>query len=233
MCWTWRSRCVGEVSAVSLGTSRGTRRHDHGSLGVTRGDVGVDAFSIVPAVPRDRGYNSRNLVEQAIDLGTVVHLLGRERGGDDLTRSGIEADVQLPPRPARAGAVFLNQPLASPHSFSPVLSTSRCKGAASPPASVLGRDGRGTSSVAERRLRVVWSGTRSASPSRSTMEPTRPSVCRNAKRNTARSVSPVRIARGEYQGCLPRVARGSAAHAAIASSLNHTVKLPRWRNPAS
>ena len=65
------------------------------------------------------------------------------------------------------------------------------------------------------------------------MDPIRPSVCRNAKRNTARSVSAVRIARGEYQGCLPRVARGSAAHAAIASSLNHTVKLPRWRNPAS
>jgi len=30
-----------------------------------------------------------------------------------------------------------------------------------------------------------------------------------------------------------QLARGSAAHAAIASSLNHTVKLPRWRNPAS
>ena len=65
------------------------------------------------------------------------------------------------------------------------------------------------------------------------MEPIRPSVCRNAKRNTARSVSAVRIARGEYQGCLPRVARGSAAHASIASSLNHTVRLPRWRSPAS
>ncbi len=65
------------------------------------------------------------------------------------------------------------------------------------------------------------------------MEPISPSVCRNAKRNKALSVSAVRIARGEYQGCRPRVAHGSAAHAATASSLNHTVKLPRWRNPAS
>src|SRR4051794_19792012 len=34
----------------------------------------------------------------------------------------------------------------------------------------------------------------------------------------------------EYQGWPPRVVRGSAAHA---SSVNHTVKLPRWRRLAS
>ena len=37
----------------------------------------------------------------------------------------------------------------------------------------------------------------------------------------------------EYRDCPPRVARGSAAQAAIASSVNHTVKLPRWRRLAS
>ena len=42
-----------------------------------------------------------------------------------------------------------------------------------------------------------------------------------------------RIARGEYQGCPPRVVRGSARQAAIASSVNQTVKLPRWRKLAS
>ena len=35
------------------------------------------------------------------------------------------------------------------------------------------------------------------------------------------------MASGEYQGCPPRVVRGSAAQAAIASSVNHTVGLPR------
>src|SRR4051794_15923016 len=65
------------------------------------------------------------------------------------------------------------------------------------------------------------------------MEPIRPSVCRNARRNTARKVKAVRIARGEYQGCPPRVVRGSAAHASTASSVNHTVRLPRWRRLAS
>ena len=38
---------------------------------------------------------------------------------------------------------------------------------------------------------------------------------------------------GQYQGCPPRVVRGSAAQAAIASSGNHTVRLPRKRRLAS
>ena len=60
--------------------------------------------------------------------------------------------------------------------------------------------------------------------------PTRTSC---AKRNTERSVKAVRMARAEYQGCPPRVVRGSAAHAAIAASVNQIVKLPRWRRLAS
>jgi hypothetical protein len=89
----------------------------------------------------------------------------------------------------------------APHSFSPVPSTSRCIGSLSPPTPApLGRVGRGTSSVAARRLRVEWSGTRSASPGRPMTEPIRPSAWRSARRNTARRVSAVRIARGEYQG---------------------------------
>ena len=65
------------------------------------------------------------------------------------------------------------------------------------------------------------------------MEPISPSVWRSARRNTALSVNAVRIARGEYQGCPPRVVRGSARQAATASSVNHTVKLPCWRKAAS
>ena len=65
------------------------------------------------------------------------------------------------------------------------------------------------------------------------MEPIRPSVWRSAKRNAALSVSAVKIAKGEYQGCPPAVVRGEAFHAATASSVNQTVKLPRWRRAAS
>lgn len=65
------------------------------------------------------------------------------------------------------------------------------------------------------------------------MEPIRPSVWRSARRNKARSVSAVKIARGEYQGCPPAVVRGYALHATTASSVNQIVKLPRWRRAAS
>ena len=41
------------------------------------------------------------------------------------------------------------------------------------------------------------------------------------------------MASAEYQGCPPRVVRGSAAQASIASSVNQTVRLPRWRKLAS
>ncbi len=59
------------------------------------------------------------------------------------------------------------------------------------------------------------------------------SVWRRARRNTARSVKAVAIARAEYEGCPPRVVRGSALHAATASAENHTMRLPRARRPAS
>src|SRR5215216_4794215 len=99
-----------------------------------------------------------------------------------------------------------------PHSVRPVLSTSRCTGSAQSPAPALRLDrGRGTSSVTARRLRVVWSGLARSSPRRCMPEPISPSVWRRAKRNTARSVRAVRMARGEYQGCPPRLPT-SAAH---------------------
>src|SRR3954464_5037737 len=41
------------------------------------------------------------------------------------------------------------------------------------------------------------------------------------------------MASSEYQGWPPRVVRGSARQAVMASSLNQIVKLPRWRRLAS
>ncbi|WP_424140735.1 hypothetical protein [Roseomonas chloroacetimidivorans] len=41
------------------------------------------------------------------------------------------------------------------------------------------------------------------------------------------------IAKAKYEGCPPRVVRGSACHAAIAASENHTVRLLRARKGAS
>ena len=113
---------------------------------------------ILAAVAGERRHRACDLIKQGADFGTVVDLLGRERGGDDLA----------------------------------ALSTSRCMG--SPFRRVRGRD---ASSVAARRLMVLWSGTRSSSPSRPMTEPIRPSVWRSARRNTALSVRAVRMASGK------------------------------------
>ena len=61
----------------------------------------------------------------------------------------------------------------------------------------------------------------------------RPLVWCRARRNTALSVSAVRIARGIYRGCPPGVVRDAARQPSMASSVNHTVRLPRWRKLAS
>jgi hypothetical protein len=112
----------------------------------------------------------------------------------------------------------------APQSFNPVLSISKCTG---PVPMLLPDRDCGTSSVSARRLRVEWSGTASRRPRRPIMEPIKPSVWRRARGNTAGSVNAVRIASVEYQACPPRVARGAARQAAIAYSVNHTVRLPR------
>ena len=64
-------------------------------------------------------------------------------------------------------------------------------------------------------------------------EPISSSVCRGASRNAARGAWAVRTARGEWICCPPRIVHGSVVHAAIASSVNQTVRLPRWDKLAS
>src|SRR4051794_39982794 len=112
MCWRWRSRCVGSLSAVSLGTAGGrggpttappgggaggrlalgrltgqggrAGRHDNGRLGVALGDAGVNPVLIVRAIARERGHRPRHLIEQGIGLGAVIDVVGGQPGGDDL-----------------------------------------------------------------------------------------------------------------------------------------------------
>ena len=76
------------------------------------GDAVVNSILVIPAIAGERGHRACDLIKQGVDLGAVVDLLGCERGSDDLAAAGIQADVQLPPGPARLGAVFLLQPLA-------------------------------------------------------------------------------------------------------------------------
>jgi hypothetical protein len=102
-----------------------------------------------------------------------------------------------------------------------------------PVSAPLLRRGFGTSNVSARRLRVEWSGTARFTPRRWIIEPINPAVWRRASPNTALNVSAVKIAKGEYHACPPRVVRGVACQPAIASSLNQMVRLPRWHKLAS
>lgn len=68
---------------------------------------------------------------------------------------------------------------------------------------------------------------------RSTTDVMSPSAWRNGSLNAARSIKQVWIALSEYVAWPPRVARGAAAQASIASGVIHIVRLPRRRSPAS
>ena len=76
------------------------------------GNTGVDAVLVGSAIPSEQGHRARDLIKQGTALSTVVDLLGCERDSDDLAVAGVQADVQLLPRPARPGAVLFLQPLA-------------------------------------------------------------------------------------------------------------------------
>src|SRR5215207_7593388 len=71
-----------------------TRRHDDGRLGVARGNAGVNTVLVVRTVARDRRHGPRDLVEQGIGLGAVIHVVGGQRRGHDLAGVGIHAQVQ-------------------------------------------------------------------------------------------------------------------------------------------
>ena len=151
---------------------RCARRDDDSRFGMALGDAGVSAILVVGAVAGERRHGSCNLVEQGAGLRRVVHILG------------VRVEATIRPVPAstpgystrrdRRVAVpcFSSSHLPAPHGFRPVLSTTRCMG--SPPTPAPAFRGRGTSSVAARRLKVVWSGTRKLRPSRPTTEPIRP-----------------------------------------------------------
>src|SRR5271165_1540731 len=63
-----RSRGVGAVSAVWLGTCIRPRWHDDRGIGMAGGDLAVDGVLVVCAVAGERSDGIVNLVEQGTDL---------------------------------------------------------------------------------------------------------------------------------------------------------------------
>src|SRR3954462_7578777 len=76
------------------------------------GNTAVDTLLIIRPVASQRGDWAVGLVEQGTDLRAIIGILVGQHRRDDPPGVGIHADVELPPGPARAGAVLLNQPLA-------------------------------------------------------------------------------------------------------------------------
>src|SRR3954470_16768993 len=88
--------------AVALGGGRLGRRAGHGGrtwwdddgrLGMALADAGGDAVLIIRPVTRERGDLAVHLVQQGADLGTVIHVVGRQLRRNDPARVSIDADV--------------------------------------------------------------------------------------------------------------------------------------------
>ena len=115
----------------------------------------------------------------------------------------------------------------SPKTDKPVLSTTRCSGSCTAKRS---------SARSRRRLRlesVVWSGAARPACIKPKIDRKKPSVWRNGRRKTSRSVSAVSIARSEYFLGPPGRPDGAGLHAAIASSESQSVTSPRWTSASS
>jgi hypothetical protein len=129
--------------------------------------------------------------------------------------------MELAPAPARLAAMLLVQSIGGPEHFSPVLSITTWTGpltffrAVATPRSTL------------RQENVVWSGTGRFRPSRSMIEPSRPSVWRQGRPNASLSINPASIATSEYLLGCPRRPVAAGIQAAIASGVTQTVRLPR------
>ena len=73
---------------------------------------GVHVGSVAAAVAQEELDRVSDLVEQGLDLRSVIDVAVGQDGGDDPAGHRVKADVQLAPRTPLAGAVLLDQPLA-------------------------------------------------------------------------------------------------------------------------
>jgi hypothetical protein len=100
---------------ISLGSFTRNRnaapRLDKGGTGIVRGDRGIDIRCVTGAVAGERCDRPGDLIEQRPDPRSLIDVVPYQFRGDDLTGVSIQADVQLPPGPARPGTMLLHLPL--------------------------------------------------------------------------------------------------------------------------
>ena len=61
---------------------------------------------VTGTVSGERRQRHRHLVQQGTNLGGIVDLLAGQARSHDLAGDGIHTQMQLPPRPARPGAML-------------------------------------------------------------------------------------------------------------------------------
>jgi hypothetical protein len=93
--WRRLARCRGHA----------WRRH-HGRVSVSLGDVYVDTILVIGTVSGERRHRHATWSQQGTNLGGIVDLLAGQARSHDLAGDGIHTQMQLPPRPARPGAML-------------------------------------------------------------------------------------------------------------------------------
>src|SRR5690348_1258581 len=86
---------------------------------MTLADHPVDIVAIVRSIAGKRRNRSGNLRKQGTDLRAVIDILAGQVGGDDLSRVGVHADMELCPRPTRPCGVLLDEPLTGTAELEP------------------------------------------------------------------------------------------------------------------
>jgi len=140
----------------------------------------------------------------------------------------IQADVQLSPRPARLGAMLLQQPLARAAQAQSRAVHQQVQGFAIP------------ARLRARHIERPGPAAQGGMVRHRQSEPEQADDGADQALGLAQSQvehrsqrEGFRMASGEYQGCPPGVVRDAARQPSIASSVNQTVRLPRWRKAAS
>jgi hypothetical protein len=155
------------------------------------GDRGVDVVPVEGAVGGEGGHRPVDPVEQRTGPGAVVGILVRQRRRDDPAGAGIRGEVEFAPPAPRLRPMLPDEPLAGAAELQSRAVHQQVHGPEpAPRARHLQRLGPAAEGG------VVGHGEVEAEQGEDG-EAMRPSVWRSARRNTARSVSAVAIAKPE------------------------------------
>src|SRR5208282_2835638 len=87
-------------------------RNDESDVRISDANGVENLGSIVRSVAHERSWRIVQLLQQWLDIRSVVDFLVGQVKGDDLTIVGVDANMKFAPGPALRGSVFFEQPFA-------------------------------------------------------------------------------------------------------------------------